>query len=123
MNLFLIAAAIAATGVTLLHVFVGGRAIARPLLLARDMHPVARLTNYYCWHGVTVVLAGLAGAFLWAALDPAAWPVAVFAAVLCAGFAVLGIALVRLTGQRHRHMPQWMLFTGLVALAAPGLLA
>jgi hypothetical protein len=122
MNGFFIAAAIAATGVTALHVFAGGRAIARPLLRARDIHPVARLTAYYCWHGVTIVLAGLAAAFGWAAFDARAWPVAALAAGLCLAFALLGLGLVRITRQKHRHMPQWLLFTGLTALAVPGLL-
>jgi hypothetical protein len=122
MNGFLIAAAIAAAGVAALHLFVGGKGIARPLLKSRDMHDVVRLTSYYCWHMVTIILAGLAIAFAWAAIEPAAMPAAAFATALCICFAILSFVLVVSTGQRHRHMPQWMLFTGLTALSLPGLL-
>ena len=121
MNTLLMIAAVAALAVTALHVFVGGRGIARPLLKSRDIHNVVRLTAYYCWHMVSIILAALALAFAWAALDPAAWRVAAFATGLCICFALLSFVLVTVTGQKHRHMPQWMLFTGLTALALPGL--
>ena len=87
------------------------------------LHDVARLTNYFCWHGMTILLGGLAGAFVWAAVDPSAWRVATFATALCFGLGLLNFVMVRATGQKDRHMPQWILFTGLTALSLPGLLA
>ena len=122
MNGFLTAAAAAAAAITALHIFIGGRGIARPLLDSRGMHDVIRLTTYYCWHMVSIILAALAVAFAWGAFDAAAWPVAAFATGLCVCFAILGIVAVVATGQKHRHMPQWMLFTGLTAISLPGLL-
>ena len=59
---FLGAAAIA--GLTcVIHVWLGGREVAQPLLASGGLGKVPKFTNYYCWHLVTIVLAGLALAF------------------------------------------------------------
>src|SRR6478735_10545487 len=60
MNPWLGAAALAAFSTFLIHTFVGGRLIARPLLAARDLPRVPRLTVYYCWHMVSLLLFGMA---------------------------------------------------------------
>ena len=38
-----------------IHTFVGGPEVARPLLRS-ELRPVPKLTQYYCWHAVTLAL-------------------------------------------------------------------
>jgi len=51
-----------AVAMTLAHVVVGGQMIAGPLL-ASDLAILPRMTLYLCWHGVTIILAGMAALF------------------------------------------------------------
>ena len=120
MNVFLLPAAVAAL-IAALHFFVGGRELARPLLRQNALPPVVTLTHYYCWHLVTITLLGLAAAFGYASLAPDGRVLAVFATVAAGLFAVWGLALVLWQAQRHRDMPQWMLFAVLAACGAAAL--
>jgi len=119
-NVFLLPAAVAAL-IAALHFFVGGRELARPLLRQNALPPVVTLTHYYCWHLVTITLLGLAAAFGYASLAPDGRVLAVFATVAAGLFAVWGLALVLWQAQRHRDMPQWMLFAVLAACGAAAL--
>jgi hypothetical protein len=102
------------------HTFVGTPSVAGPLLES-SMDPVAKYTNYYCWHGVTVVLAVMAGGYLYAALMPEGRDVAVLVTIVSAGFCLLGIGLVIQKKQTTKDMPQWVLFAIISAVAALGL--
>jgi len=117
---FLLPAAVAAL-IAAIHFFAGGREVARPLLRQNTLPPVVMLTHYYCWHLVTITLIGLAGAFGYASLAPDGRVLAVFATVAAGLFAVWGLALVLSQAQRHRDMPQWMLFAVLAASGAGAL--
>ena len=120
MSVFLLPAAVAAL-IAAIHFFAGGREVAGPLLRQDTLPPVVTLTHYFCWHLVTITLVGLAGAFVYAALAPDGRILAVFATVAAALFAVWGLALVVWQTQRHRDMPQWMLFAVLAASGAGAL--
>lgn len=109
-----------ALAVALTHLFAGGRELVGPLLASRDMVKPVRLTHYYCWHLVTISLFGLAAAYGWAALDASARELAVFVTVVSGLFCVWGLGLVLGQRQRHKHMPQWILFC---ALTVTGVLA
>ena len=102
------------------HTFMGTPTVAGPLLDS-SMEPVAKYTNYYCWRGVTVVLAAMAGGYLYAALVPAGRDVAVFVTVMSVGFCLLGIGLVIQKKQTTKDMPQWVLFAVISLVAAAGL--
>ncbi len=39
------------------HVFLGGKYVARPLLADRRLPPPAKWLSYYCWHLVSLMLA------------------------------------------------------------------
>jgi len=119
-SVFLLPAAVAAL-IAAIHFFVGGRELARPLLRQNALPPVVTLTHYYCWHLVTITLLGLAAAFGYASLAPDGRVLAVFATVAAGLFAVWGLALVLWQAQRHRDMPQWMLFAVLAACGAAAL--
>ena len=122
MNHFLLPAAVAAA-IAAIHLFAGGREIARPLLRQDALLPVVTLTHYYCWHAVTITLTGLMGAFVYAALAPDGHVLAVFATLLAGSFCLWGLALVLWKRQRHRDMPQWVLFAVLTACAVWALAA
>ena len=122
MNGFLLAAAIASFITFGIHVFAGGRVIAAPLLKARDIPPVAKFTQYYCWHGITIVLFAMGAAFLWAARYPDGVELAWLATALAAAFMLWGQALIIWKKQSTRLMPQWILFALIAALGLAGLL-
>lgn len=123
MNICLFAAGVVSTAVFLIHTFVGGREIAAPLLAAKDLHPVPKFTQYYCWHLVTIVLAAMAAAYGFAAIDPSARDLAAFVTFLAAAFSVFGLILAPAKGQKYKHMPQGWLFVPVTALGVIGLLA
>ena len=114
MSPYLLPAAIAAL-IAVIHFFAGGSAVARPLLRQNTLAPVVTLTHYFCWHMVTIMLVGLAFAFAYASASADGRVLAVFATVVSALFAVWGLLLVMWKAQRHRDMPQWMLFAVLTA--------
>jgi len=111
---FLLPAAVAAV-IAATHLVFGGREIVRPLLRHAALPPVVTLTHYYCWHMVTITLAGLIGAYTYAALAPDGHALAVVATLLSGLFCLWGLALVLWKRQRHRDMPQWILFAMLTA--------
>ncbi|MEL6841380.1 MAG: hypothetical protein AAFP85_19010 [Pseudomonadota bacterium] len=118
-TLILIAGALALIWL-IVHLFVGGRQIARPLLTAPDLAPIVRETQYLCWHFTSVAIAAMAGLNLWAVIaDDRAFAVA--ALILAAGFAVVGIGLVSRLGSRHSDLPQGWLFVPVAVLGLLGL--
>jgi hypothetical protein len=98
------------------HTFLGQIYIVPPLLAA-SMHPVPKYTHFYCWHLVTIALALLVAAYVWAALDPGAWELALLGTVFAAVAALWSAGLV-LAVRRHKpwQMPPWALF-GATAIA------
>lgn len=79
------------------HTFVGEIYVVRPLLAVERLSRASRWLNFYCWHVTTIVIAAMAGVFLFAA-----WRLDVFVtaalftglaaafALLCAGVAIRG---------------------------------
>ena len=120
MNVWFLLAGCTSALTMLVHCILGGREIARPLLVATDIHAVAKYTNYYCWHLVSLTLAAMAGCFLWAAFHPDGIELAVLAGLLAVAFCVWNLGLIVWKGQRFDHMPQWAMFLSVSALAAPG---
>ncbi len=118
MNLWAIAAA-ALTAVTgLIHVFWGGRDIARPLLASQELAFEPKMTAYYCWHMATIVIFGIAIAYLYAGVVTSAQELAIAATGLAGAFAVLSVALVVWTRCSPLTLPQWALFCPIAVLGA-----
>jgi hypothetical protein len=109
MSWSLVAAAALSLVTAAIHVFAGGPSVARPLLAAADLDPIAKYTNYYCWHMVTIVLAALPIGFAWAALGGPR-ELAIFTTALAAAFTAWSLALVLWKQQRALDLPQWLLF-------------
>lgn len=123
MNSYFLVAAILSAGVLAAHVVGGGRFYVRPLLAARDLHPVPKHVHYYCWHLVTMVLAAMAAGFGQAAVEPGARDVAVLLTLLAAGFTLWSLALVTWKRQPFLRMPQWALLGPVAVAGGLGLLA
>ena len=103
-----------------IHTFVGGPRVARPLLEA-EMDRVAMLTNYYCWHLVTITLATMALGFGYAAQVPDGRDVGVLMTALAIAYGLWSMALVAWKHRRPFQLPQWSLFVAISAAALAGL--
>jgi hypothetical protein len=120
MNRWYALAALAASTTFLVHVALGGRALARPLLASTELHRVVKLTHYYCWHLVSIALALIALGLWLAAADPSLRPFGVAATLTAALFGLLNVAYALAFRLGPRRLPQWILF---LAITLPGLLA
>ncbi len=67
--MFLWCAAVMSLITFVVHTFIGGRFVARPLLADETLPKASKWLNYYCWHITTVMIlfvaAGFAGLALW----------------------------------------------------------
>lgn len=122
MNSFWLAAGVASLATNALHIWLGGREIARRLLDAPDLHPVVKWTTYYCWHMATVAMTVMSAMFLAAGLEPQRDVLAVPALALAAGFCVLSIGVVTVGRQPFQLMSQWSLFLVITTLGGAGFL-
>lgn len=122
-NFWLFGAGIAAGITALIHIIAGGREIAAPLLASRDMHSVAKYTNYYCWHLVSITLIAMCAGLIWPAYDPAQSGLAVMWVVIAALFCFWSLLLVTWKKQSFLLMPQWSLFAVIAGLGLTGLFA
>ena len=123
MDPWLLAAAASAAATALLHVFAGGPSAARPLLEAKDIARTPQLTNYYCWHMVSIMLAAMSACFVLAAREPSAWELAALATALAAAFAVWSLLLAFWKRHSAWELPQWSLFLIIAAFGIAGLAA
>jgi hypothetical protein len=123
MSAFWLAAAVVSAATCGVHAFLGGRVVAGPLLAASDLRTVPKVTAYYCWHMVTIVLAAMALGFGWAATNPRGATLVWFLAGLAAAFALLNLGLA-FAWRLHplRRLPQWMFFVVIAGLGVAGAL-
>ena len=120
MNMWLLFAGVWASLLALVHVFMGGPEIAKPLLQSRDVPSTAKYVNYYCWHLVSFNLAMMAGLLITAGLGVHTLVLGLVATLQAGFYFVWGIALPLLKQQTYRDMPQGWLFLPLVVLGAIG---
>lgn len=113
-----LAAGLASGGLALLHIVAGGRAVARPLIDARDIADTAKYTNYYCWHLVSIVLVLMSAGFFLAAVRPDPFDLTLLLTATATAFAAWGIVLPVSVGQTYRQMPQGWLFVPIALLGA-----
>jgi hypothetical protein len=121
MNLWFMTAGVLSIICVSLHIFLGGRLAARPLLDSNDLGRTAKYTNYYCWHLVTISIAVMGVMFFWAGLG-AAWELALVASILAGLFSLWSIGIVIINKGRLWVFPQWALFAPIVVLGFKGLL-
>ena len=104
-----LAAAVFAGLTCLIHTILGGRDAARPLLNSKDLQTVPKLTNYYCWHIVTIVLALMSAGY--AHLSQTyetglSWGLLIMSVL----FTALSLGLVLKFRVTPLALPQWTLF-------------
>ena len=100
----------------LVHTFVGGIYVVRPLLAVDGLTRASRWLNYYCWHITTITIVAMATMFGYAARVPDGRGFGVLFTVLALSFSLLCIA-VAIKGRVPPHrFPPTSLF-GLIALA------
>jgi hypothetical protein len=77
----------------MMHTFVGGVSVARPLLADQGLPKAAKWLAYYCWHLVTLLIGALAAALAAAALGqlPGLWTVCI--SLFCFACSALSIAI------------------------------
>jgi len=121
MNKLLAAAAALSFFTWAVHTFLGGRTTAKPLLEAQDLEPVAKYTNYYAWHIVTIVLLVIAGGFAMASVREQSRELAILMTGLCAAFTIWSVVLIAWKHRKPLELPQWTLFLPLTVLGALGL--
>ena len=107
---------------TLIHIFAGGPTVAAPLLAAKDIAETPKLTNYYCWHIVSITLAAMSFAFVYAAFAPGEVALAAMWTLIAAAFALWSVALVVWKRQKPLDLPQWTLFAVIAGFGAAGVL-
>lgn len=122
MDWYLTAAAVVSLFTCGVHAFLGGPATVGPLLASEDIDPVAKYTNYYCWHIVTAVLLAMPAGFAAAAYWPDSWELAVMMTALSGAFLLWNIILIVWKYREPWKMPQWTLFAPITALGVLGLL-
>ncbi len=121
MNLWWIAAGLAAAFTAAVHLIFGGRDIDRPLMaLAIDDRQI-KYGAHLCWHLVSIELVALAAFYLWPAVTGRGTELAVAATLIAVASAVWNIVMV----VRHRlgfgEFPQWTLFAVVAGLGLAGL--
>lgn len=104
------------------HLFLGGREIARPLIHATALDPLVRHTQYLCWHFTSVAIACMSAFFVWAAVS-GDQIIAIAGIALALGFFVVGVGLVMSMQEDHRKLPQGWLFLPVALLGILGLVA
>ncbi len=121
MNFWFLSAAVLSTAICVLHITMGGREAARPLLATTELDHVAKYTNYYCWHLVTIAIAVMAAAFAFASRPGANADAAIFASANAIVFALWSVIMI----VKHKLSPlqfgQWALFLLVGFLGAVGL--
>ena len=108
-----------ATAMTLVHVIVGGRLIAGPLL-ASDLETLPKMTLYLCWHGITIVLAGMAGLFADGLIRGRRESV-MLGGGLAGAFFALGWGYILGFGLSPLDLPQWIAFGPMAGAAVMAL--
>ena len=121
MNKLLLSASILAVGVTVVHIWAGGRDVAVPLLVSH-LAEEPRLTLYAVWHMVSVLL-GISAVTLGRAALPGCG-VSIAAAVrliaviwILSGLVFLSVAATQPGEGLFLKLPQWMLLIPIGVLA------
>lgn len=124
MNLsLLLVAGVVSVLTALTHLFVGGHFIVRPLLQATDLRPVPKVTAYYAWHLVTLVLFTMSGGFFFAAAAPGQRALVIVFAIIAGAASVINFSLMIYFKEKPTRLIQWIFFVPITILALVALIA
>lgn len=104
--------------IALIHIFLGGRTVALPLLEASDLERRPKYVTYYCWHLVSISLCLMSLVFLWPALWGGSDDLTLVGAIMATLFALWGIALRQFSKANlaFSDLPQGWLFVPVAVL-------
>jgi hypothetical protein len=100
----------------LVHAFVGGIYVVRPLLAVEGLTRASRWLNYYCWHITTITIVAMAVMFGYAARVPDGRGFGVLFTVLALSFSLLCVGVAIKGRVAPYRFPATSLFA-LIALA------
>ena len=107
----------------LTHLFLGGHFIVRPLLRATDLRRVPKVTAYYAWHLVTIVLFTMSGGFFFAAAHPEQRALVIVFAFIAGAASVLNFSLMIYFKEKPSRLIQWIFFVPITILALVAVIA
>jgi hypothetical protein len=119
---FLVVAGVFSLFTCLIHLFVGGRFIARPLLDADDLRRLPKVTAYYAWHLVTVMLLAMSCGFFLAAAVPGQRILVIVLAIIAGGASILNFGMMLYFKQKPTRLIQWVFFVPITILAVLALM-
>jgi hypothetical protein len=120
-NWFLCAAAVVSLITFLVHTFVGGYQVAKPLLNASSIQETTKLTTYYCWHITTILLLVMTCAYAYVAVLQFDIPLTIAVTSIAGACALLSIGLIAVLKLNPLDYPQWIFFIPITLLAVLGL--
>lgn len=109
-DFILLAASAIMVAAFFVHVFIGGRYVARPLLADRRLPAPAKWLSYYCWHLVSLMLAFFAVFLAYGSLNRPNVFVLTGLAVFFAGCGLLSIYAANKGGLSPLRFPSTTLF-------------
>jgi hypothetical protein len=121
-TLFLLAASLTAMATFSVHVFIGGRFVAAPLLADTALPKAAKWLAFMCWHFTSIYLFGLIGAYAWAGVTGTGRPMITLLTLLNAGFCAMSMTAARMGGIAPWRFPSTTLFALLAGLGALALI-
>ncbi len=105
-----------------IHLFLGGRDIARPLLNSPNLEASVKYVLYVCWHVTTLVLVAISIMFLVAAyMSSQALVLSMIATLLTIAIVIMGLVIPPVLGQSYKIVPQGWLFVPVAILGLFGI--
>ena len=75
----------------IVHTFIGGPRVVKPLLENRDLPKASKWLNYYTWHITTIFTFLMGGAYAYVALYPQRSELVIFLTILTGSFSLLSV--------------------------------
>ncbi|MCF6236328.1 MAG: hypothetical protein L3J70_08180 [Gammaproteobacteria bacterium] len=123
MQIYLLWSAVVMSFITfVVHTFIGGPLVAKPLLENKDLPIASKWLNYYTWHITTIFTLLMGGAYGYVALNPMNTELVFFLTILTGAFSCLS-AVVALKGSINPfRFPSTSLFAIVCLLGLASLL-
>ena len=94
MQIYLLWSAVVMSFITfLVHTFIGGPRVAKPLLESKNLPIASKWLNYYTWHITTIFTLLMGGAYAYVAVNPEKVELVVFLTILTGAFSILSASV------------------------------
>ena len=94
MQIYLLWSAVVMSLITfLVHTFIGGPRVAKPLLESKNLPIASKWLNYYTWHITTIFTLLMGGAYAYVAVNPEKVELVVFLTILTGAFSILSASV------------------------------